>query len=69
MIRDWRMSSAVRPLLPPQICTPARASKANGILAVGLSCRLENGSWSGVAVDSTASPRRLRHDLYLSVTH
>jgi len=69
MIRDWRMSSAVRPLLPPQICTPARASKADGIVAVGGSCRLESGSGSGGAGCSAGEPWLFRQDRDRYVTH
>jgi len=56
-------------VFPPQVCAPAPAPKANGIVVVCLSCRLENGSGYGVAVGSTESPRRLRQDGSIFVTH
>jgi hypothetical protein len=42
--RDFPIGKRVRPLLPPQVCTRALATKANGIVAVWLSCQLENGN-------------------------
>ena len=67
MIRVWQTSS-VAPSSADVHPSACHQSKWN-FGCHSLSCRLENGSWSGVAIDSTESPRRLRHIVSLSVTH
>jgi DNA-binding transcriptional LysR family regulator len=42
--RRFTIGKRVRPIFPPQICAPALATKANGIVAVRLSCQLGNGN-------------------------
>jgi hypothetical protein len=40
----WDTSDECRRIIPSQICAPAPPSKANGIVAVRLSCQLDNGN-------------------------
>ncbi len=42
--RKFPISKRVRPVLPSQTCAPALAAKANGIVAVRMSCQLENSN-------------------------
>ena len=65
--RRFTIGKRVRPVLPPQVCAPAPATKANGIVAVRVSCQLENGNPG--AAPLTAQSRRcgaLRVRSYLS---
>lgn len=38
--RQFPISKRVRPVFPPQTCASAHATKANGVVAIRLSCQL-----------------------------
>jgi hypothetical protein len=64
--RRFTIGERVRQVLPPPICTSAHATKANELLAVSLSCQLEN-SGSGAPAGFRGCPdwlaRRVMYDL------